>query len=240
MKRCLFSVRKLVSTAHVYHQPKWSKEENQTRFGSCFSKHGHGHNYEIDFSWSLPESFIKSTKEKRDALLAFEKSAEATMSDVCSLYDHHHISYTHPKFQLGAKIPTTENLTLQIWEEFQSSWNNHSAPSKDLALVPSGVTVWEIADLAANLGKTPLFELDDSSKLLAIELNVTLGAAKKPFSLRMQAPFSSVDARKLFSLTQLLAQETEHLSALAREVSYQIKAPVLIRDANSQCAYSNF
>jgi 6-pyruvoyltetrahydropterin/6-carboxytetrahydropterin synthase len=240
MKVCLYSVRKLVSTAHVYNQPKWSTEENQFHFGSCYSKHGHGHNYEIDFSWSLPEDCIEATGAKQDALLEFEKLAEETMSDVCSLYDHHHISYTHPKFQMGGKIPTTENLTLQIWEEFCCAWNKHSAPAKEFALVPSGVTVWEMSDLAASFGRTPLFEFDESSKLIAIELNITLGVRKVPFSLRAQAPSSSVNVGDLFSVTRTLARKNEHLLALAIDVSRLIRAPVLLRDAISQCAYSNF
>lgn len=239
MKRFLFSVRKLVSTAHVYHQPKWSEEENQTHFGSCFSKHGHGHNYEIDFSWSLPEKFVNSTKTNGELLHGLEGLAEMAMSDVCTLYDHHHISYTHPKFQIGSKIPTTENLVLQIWEEFQSFWSRRAAIAPDLAPAPSGVMLWEMESLAATFGNTPVSSIISRPKIMVVDMSITLGASKVPYSIQIQTDYSASDAQRLTSVVRERSKYAEHLINLARETSLEIKAPVLIRDANFQHVFSS-
>src|SRR3954467_13048648 len=36
------------SAAHYYHNPQWSKEENERAFGKCANLNGHGHNYTLE------------------------------------------------------------------------------------------------------------------------------------------------------------------------------------------------
>lgn len=183
----LISFRRLVSTAHLYNQPAWSTEQNRSVFGQCFSEFGHGHNYEIDFAWRL-------NPEALDSKVYFPllEAADKIMNHVCSLYDHHHISFTHAEFKTGGKISTTENLALQIWHEFNQAWKLEAAQISSAS--PSGVQIWEMGDLASCVGTTPQQALFKTlSKKSYVKQNhrrtaVRLGPSKKPISLQLWIP----------------------------------------------------
>lgn len=237
MSTCLLSFRRLVSSAHLYSQPKWSDQKNREEFGLCYSQHGHGHNYEIDFSWRVSEM-------PSNLYADFLQSARATMDTVCAIYDHKHLSFTHPSFRLGANISTTENLALQIWSEFQNTW-----PKKLAAATPSGVLLWEMATLASSLGTTPenaAVELDPDKKSyveqIKTQLGLRLGTKLLPVSLEIQIPAQATirgdeHLKRLQDFVSEQAKHSESLPDLARLITKQFNTPVLLRDLENHCAF---
>jgi len=91
------------SAAHLYHQRKWTPEENRAKFGKCFTKHGHGHNYRLEASFKntagSPEELRKSVRL------------------VTELLDHQHLNFVIPEFQ--NVVPTTENIALYLVEKLK-------------------------------------------------------------------------------------------------------------------------
>jgi 6-pyruvoyltetrahydropterin/6-carboxytetrahydropterin synthase len=243
MNTNLFSLRKRVSSAHLYHQPNWSQELNEKNFGACYSEHGHGHNYEFEFAWSLPSGLIQSIS----AMSIFEERAKITIKSIADLYDHQHISFTHPSFKIGGEIPTTENIARQVWREFQKQWHvGGNSPSKiqrsrfDGEVLPSGVTVWEMQDLAANVGQTPMSHFRQIKKCIAAQINLQLGNQAVPYSIQIQTDFIKSTPQVVASFAIERSRQAESLSNLANLLAEEIQAPVLLRDANYQSALSAF
>ena len=96
------------SSAHLYHQKKWSHEKNLEVFGRCYTDHGHGHNYrlevDVDVSNNLP-------KLKPAAAVAIR----AAINSVLQRLDHEHLNFTIPFFK--DNIPTTENISLYLRDQ---------------------------------------------------------------------------------------------------------------------------
>ena len=89
------------SSAHFYHQPKWSEEKNEQEFGRCFTDYGHGHNYRLLCEWSdVSDKEIPDLRKKLNA--------------VVEVVDHEHLNFVLPEFK--NKIPTTE-VMLQYFEK---------------------------------------------------------------------------------------------------------------------------
>jgi 6-pyruvoyltetrahydropterin/6-carboxytetrahydropterin synthase len=103
------------SAAHYYHNPEFSPEENQRIFGKCSNPNGHGHNYTLEVTVKgevNPRSgFVVDLKDLKDAL----------EREVLSALDHRFLNKEVPEFR--DRIPTTENLTIAIWERLHSKLN---------------------------------------------------------------------------------------------------------------------
>lgn len=110
------------SSAHLYHQKKWSEAENQAAFGKCFTEFGHGHNYRLQVG------FRNSQKD-----FQFLQAQVRTVTD---LLDHQHLNFTIPEFQ--DKIPTTENIALYLLKKLQEH-----CPSEDIC----SIKLFEMDDL---------------------------------------------------------------------------------------------
>lgn len=92
------------SSAHLYSQPKWSKEKNQTEFGRCFTEYGHGHNYLARAEWKdVPTSEVSHLRNQFDSIV--------------SVLDHEHLNFVIPEFK--NKVPTTENICDYLKEKIQ-------------------------------------------------------------------------------------------------------------------------
>ncbi|MGZ3746798.1 MAG: 6-carboxytetrahydropterin synthase [Pseudobdellovibrionaceae bacterium] len=87
-------VTSLFSAAHLYHQKKWSPQENQAHFGKCFTAYGHGHNYRLEVGFQAPQS---SPEKLRELVKA-----------VTDRLDHQHLNFMIPEFK--DLVPTTENI----------------------------------------------------------------------------------------------------------------------------------
>ena len=97
------------SSAHLYHQPLWSSEENLKNFGRCFTKHGHGHNYTLEVGFNIGPDQVKEKLEEYKSLL----------KQLTSALDHEHLNFVIPEFQ--KTIPTTENIALYFLKKLKAS-----------------------------------------------------------------------------------------------------------------------
>lgn len=93
------------SSAHFYHQKKWSAEKNRTVFGKCFSEYGHGHNYRLELEIDIGPHPATNTKN------LISQSVQPTLD----LIDHEHLSFKIPQFK--DQIPTTENISLYLRDQ---------------------------------------------------------------------------------------------------------------------------
>jgi 6-pyruvoyltetrahydropterin/6-carboxytetrahydropterin synthase len=98
------------ASAHRYHRPEWSDEENQRVFGACANPHGHGHNYLMEVTVRAPI----------DAQTGFSANLplldELLQKHVVSVFDHQHINHAIAEFAPGKLIPTSENIARYAWD----------------------------------------------------------------------------------------------------------------------------
>ncbi len=96
------------SASHYYHNPDWSEEENRRVFGKCANLNGHGHNYTLEVTVKgeidPTTGFVVDLKQLKDIL----------NREVVDAMDHRHLNKEVPEF--AAKIPTTENIAIAIWQ----------------------------------------------------------------------------------------------------------------------------
>ena len=104
-RRCEFSA------AHFYHNPEFSPEENQRIFGKCNNPNGHGHNYTLEVT-------VKGAVDPRSGFVVDLKQLKEVMTrEVLDALDHRHLNLEVPEFR--DLIPTTENLSITIWQRLQ-------------------------------------------------------------------------------------------------------------------------
>src|SRR5579884_3217316 len=105
-----------ISAAHVYHNDKFSPEENRRIFGKCNNPHGHGHNYTLEVTVKgeidPASGFVVDLKELKDIM----------NREVIDALDHRHLNKEVPEFKTA--IPTTENLAIVIWNRLAGKLQN--------------------------------------------------------------------------------------------------------------------
>ncbi len=95
------------SAAHYYHNPDLSPEENRRLFGKCNNPHGHGHNYTLEVT-------VVGEVDARTGMILDVKDLKAAIEkEVLAAMDHRFLNKEVPVF--AEKIPTTENLAVEIW-----------------------------------------------------------------------------------------------------------------------------
>jgi 6-pyruvoyltetrahydropterin/6-carboxytetrahydropterin synthase len=95
------------SASHYYHNPDLSAEENQRIFGKCNNPHGHGHNYVVDVT-------IAGEVDPVTGMVLDLKDLKKVMEkEVLDLMDHRFLNKEVAAFE--SKIPTTENIAIEIW-----------------------------------------------------------------------------------------------------------------------------
>jgi 6-pyruvoyltetrahydropterin/6-carboxytetrahydropterin synthase len=97
------------SSAHLYHQPAWSEEQNKATFGRCFTEHGHGHNYTLELSFFVDQEKWQTKKDEYLALLF----------NLTDKLDHQHLNFDIAEFK--KEIPTTENIALYFLNELKKT-----------------------------------------------------------------------------------------------------------------------
>src|SRR5437660_38126 len=100
------------SASHLYHNPNLSAEENRRIFGKCNNPHGHGHNYVVDISISGEVDPATGMIANLDDLDAFVER------QVLEDFDHKSLNEDIPAFR--DKVPTTENLCMEIFQRLKS------------------------------------------------------------------------------------------------------------------------
>lgn len=95
--------------SHRYHNPTFSDEQNRRIFGKCNNPHGHGHNY-------LCEVSVEGDVDP-DTGMVIDLKVLADLLDevIMKRYDHKNLNLDVPAF--ATRIPTTENLAVDIWDQ---------------------------------------------------------------------------------------------------------------------------
>jgi len=121
------------SAAHYYWNDAWTPEENARVFGKCANRNGHGHNYTLEVTVAgevdRVTGFVVDLKKLKDIL----------EREVVSVYDHRNLNLEVPEF--AARIPTTENIAVAIWNRLDGKIPNAKLHR---------VRVYELADLFAD------------------------------------------------------------------------------------------
>jgi 6-pyruvoyltetrahydropterin/6-carboxytetrahydropterin synthase len=101
------------SASHRLDTPVLSPEENRRIYGKCNNPYGHGHNYVLDVTLEGPvdASGQMVNREALDTLVS---------ERVLARLDHRNLNVEVP--ELGAGVPTTENLALTIQRMLGKDW----------------------------------------------------------------------------------------------------------------------
>jgi 6-pyruvoyltetrahydropterin/6-carboxytetrahydropterin synthase len=100
------------SASHRLHTAHLSEEENYRVFGKCSNPHGHGHNYVVEVSVSGdvdPATGMTANLADLDAFVEHR---------VLEDFDHKSLNEDVPAFR--DKVPTTENLCMEIFQRLKS------------------------------------------------------------------------------------------------------------------------
>ena len=102
------------SSAHLYRQDKWSKEENIKTFGACYSEYGHGHNYRL-------EIILEGKIDSESGIVVNLIETETYLKELVKPFDHHHLNFDLIEFR--DKVPTTENIACYFWKVIQQDFS---------------------------------------------------------------------------------------------------------------------
>jgi 6-pyruvoyltetrahydropterin/6-carboxytetrahydropterin synthase len=100
------------SASHRLHTTHLTEEENSRVFGKCSNPYGHGHNYVVEVSLSGdvdPSTGMIANLADLDAFVA---------RHVLDDFDHKSLNEDVPAFR--DKVPTTENVCIEIFRRLKS------------------------------------------------------------------------------------------------------------------------
>lgn len=126
------------SCGHRYFAPSLSEKENREIFGSCYSEHGHGHNY-------IVEGYFEGPIDPITGMILNLSEIDAILKAVIEPLDHHHLNFDVPYF--AERVPTTENLAQYIYQEMSARLQHPNVKLR-------GVRLYEYEDLWADYGET--------------------------------------------------------------------------------------
>ncbi len=104
------SRRYLFSASHRLHSAEMSAQENLATYGKCNNPHGHGHNYTLEVTVSGqvdPSTGMVCNLVDLDGFVERE---------VLSRYNLENLNMLQ---EFAQNVPTTENLSIQIFEILQ-------------------------------------------------------------------------------------------------------------------------
>ena len=100
------------AASHRLHTPQLSEEENCRVFGKCNNPYGHGHNYVL-------EVILSGKIDPATGMIANLADLNAFVeSQVLEEFDHHSLNEDVAAFR--DKVPTTENLGIEIFRRLKS------------------------------------------------------------------------------------------------------------------------
>jgi 6-pyruvoyltetrahydropterin/6-carboxytetrahydropterin synthase len=100
------------SASHYYHNAEMTPEENRRIFGKCNNPHGHGHNYTLDVT------VVGEVDPSTGVVLDLKDLKKLMEAEVLRLMDHRFLNKEVPAF--AHKIPTPENIAIEIWNLLES------------------------------------------------------------------------------------------------------------------------
>jgi 6-pyruvoyltetrahydropterin/6-carboxytetrahydropterin synthase len=102
------------SSSHRLRSPEMSAEENVATYGKCNNPHGHGHNYTLEVTVSGP---VNPATGMVCNLVDLDGFVER---EVLSRYDLQNLNTLQ---EFAERVPTTENLSVEIFELLQRGFN---------------------------------------------------------------------------------------------------------------------
>jgi len=98
------------SAAHRYFRPEWSEAKNAEVFGRCANPNGHGHTYQCTVT-------VRGRVDAQTGMAVDLAVLDRILADeVVARLDHRHLNLDLPEFAYGRKVPTGEELCLDIWQ----------------------------------------------------------------------------------------------------------------------------
>lgn len=106
--------RERFNAAHKLWVNEWSEEQNQELFGKCCNANWHGHNYDLHVT-------VKGTPDPVTGFIMNVKDLSAILKDlVIEKLDHKNLNLD-VEFIPKNMQPTTENLTILIWQQIEAA-----------------------------------------------------------------------------------------------------------------------
>lgn len=112
------------SASHRLHAAELSDAENDAIFGKCNWPNGHGHNYEIEITMAGEPDPVSGE------LLASCRLDTIVEQEVLKPFDHRHLNYDVPEFR--DLVPTSENVTVVIWNRIAARLKDEPFPNAKL------------------------------------------------------------------------------------------------------------
>jgi 6-pyruvoyltetrahydropterin/6-carboxytetrahydropterin synthase len=125
------------SSSHRLHSAEMSTAENFATYGKCNNPHGHGHNYTLEVTVSGPVdqgTGMVCNLVDLDGFVA---------SEVLSRY---HLENLNMLQEFAQQVPTTENLSVEIFEILQRGF--HKAHLERVRLEETMMNSFEYAGAA--------------------------------------------------------------------------------------------
>ena len=125
------------SASHVCRDPSLGDDENRALYGTNANPHGHGHNYVVEVTIEGdPDPVTGMVFDLREL-------KEIINAEVVDPMDHRFLNHEVPPF--NHIVPTTENITVEIWNRLHRRINLPNARLKNVRL-------YETADLYVDYG----------------------------------------------------------------------------------------
>ncbi len=100
------------AASHRLHSPHLSAEENCRVFGKCNNPFGHGHNYVVEIS-------VSGNLDPATGMIANLADLDGFVErHVLEAFDHKSLNEEVPVFR--DKVPTTENLCIEIFQRLKT------------------------------------------------------------------------------------------------------------------------
>ena len=99
------------NAAHKLECKDWSEEKNEQIFGKCANKNWHGHNYDL---WVTVKGM---PNPETGFVLNTQILSKIIRERITDRLDHKNLNMD---LDLGGLQPSTENMTIWIWNELKS------------------------------------------------------------------------------------------------------------------------
>jgi 6-pyruvoyltetrahydropterin/6-carboxytetrahydropterin synthase len=110
----MFITRKIeFSASHVCANPALPEEENRRLFGDAANPYGHGHNYVVEVTLEGDPDPVSGM------VLDLKELKQILNARVVDSFDHRFLNKEVPPFD--RKIPTVENIAIEIWNRIEPS-----------------------------------------------------------------------------------------------------------------------
>jgi 6-pyruvoyltetrahydropterin/6-carboxytetrahydropterin synthase len=100
------------AASHRLHTAQLSDQENFRLYGKCSNPYGHGHNYVVEIS-------VTGDVDPATGMIANLTDLDGFVQrEILDSFDHHSLNEEVAAFR--SKVPTTENLCMEIYQRMKS------------------------------------------------------------------------------------------------------------------------